>query len=278
MGMSTANLNSLGDVSALLQAIRPLPPGLLGELAWSFLGARPRSIAEDAQRIVDRLSPQPRVEGLQQLPHHDPFLLVSNHYQSPDIWIGWVAAAITAAVASVRAPYSSNLHWVILSEWRWLEVGGHWVPNPISSLLFPRAARSWGLITMPSRPSDVSGRAKALRRVLAYLGHGRGSMPLNPEPVGLFPEGRASTSLEEARPGSGAFLHRVSSLGVPLLPVGVHQEGGLMVVRFGEPFTLGAPLPEKELDSWARGEVMSAIGRLLPCEMWGAYSHLIGGS
>ncbi len=274
MGMSTASLNSLGDLTALLRALRPLPPGLLGELAWAFLGSKPRSLAEDAQRVLDRLYPPPRVEGLHFVPARDPFLLVANHFQSEDLWIGWVAAAITAAIASVRVPYSRNLHWVVLSEWRWLEIGGRWIPNPISSLLFPRAADSWGLISMPSRPSDVGGRAAALRKVLAYLGRGRAAAPLNPEPVGIFPEGRASAALEEARPGTGAFLHRVSSLGVALLPVGVHQEGDLMVVRFGEPFGLGEP-PPGELDDWARGQVMSAIGRLLPREMWGAYSHLI---
>ncbi len=274
MVMPTITLDSLGDVAALLEALRPLPPGLLGELAWSFLRASPRSPAEDTQRMVGRLSSPPRVEGLGLVPRREPFLLVANHFQAPHFWIGWVAAAITAAVATAREPGSRDLHWVILSEWRWFEVAGHWVPNPLSSLLFPRAARSWGLIPMPSRPSDVAGRARALRRVLVYLGRGRTVGPTIPEPVAMFPEGRASVALEEARPGTGAFLYRVSGLGVPLLPVGVHLEEDTLVVSFGAPFAL-AGLPPADLDEWARRQVMVAIGRLLPREMWGVHAGAI---
>ncbi len=214
------------------------------------------------------------MEGLAFVPPREPFLLVANHFQAPHLWVGWVAAAITAAVASAREPGGRNLHWVILSEWRWFAVGNLWVPNPLSSLIFPRAARCWELILMPSRPSDVAGRAEALRQALAYLGHGRAAQPLSPEPVGLFPEGRASVALEEARPGTGRFLYRASSLGVPLLPVGVHLEGDVLVVRFGRLFSLSGPAPA-DLDGWAREQVMASVGRLLPREMWGVYADAI---
>ncbi len=255
----------------LLRALSRLGPGLLAEAVWSVLLARPRSVAEDAVRAVARLDRPWRVEGSHHVPPADPFALVANHYQTPDLWVGWVAAAITAAVAGEREAGARDLHWMVLSEWG-LEIRGHWVPHPITSLLFPRAARVWGLIPTPSRPSDVAGRARGLRKVLAYLGR-RPSQERRPEPVALFPEGQASVALREAMPGTGAFLHRITGLGVPMLPVGVHQDANTLVVRFGSPFLLGGPPPgpRESLDSWARTRLMVAIGQLLPREMWGAY-------
>ncbi|MGE5618783.1 MAG: hypothetical protein ACM3US_05945 [Sphingomonadaceae bacterium] len=230
---------------------------------------RRRSIAEDSLRLVARMIPPPRFEGLRAVPPREPFLLVANHFQAPDLWVGWVAAAISAAVASVREPGSRDLHWLVLSQWRWFELGDIWVPNPLSALLFPRACAVWGLIPTPPRPSDLLGRATALRRVLEYLGYRQ--PPGAPRAaVGLFPEGRASTALVEAKPGSGAFLHRVSTAGIPLLPAGAYLDERTLVVRFGEPFSLeGAPA--ENLDTWARTKVMVSIGRLLPRDLWGAY-------
>ncbi len=270
---SPVHLNAGIDIT-LLQALREVGPGLPGELALSLLMGKRRSLAEDARRVTARITPPPRVEGLQRVPSRAPFLLAANHFQAPDHWIGLVAATISAAVATVRAPESRDLHWVVISEWRSFEFDGAWVPNPLSSLIFPRACRMWGLIPMPARPSDVAGRARALRQVLACLGVGRGTAA--PEPVALFPEGTASFALEEARPGSGAFLHRVSILEIPLLPVGAYVEEGTLVVSFGELFSLpAAPPAGEDLDVWARRQVMVAIGRLLPRELWGAYADAI---
>jgi 1-acyl-sn-glycerol-3-phosphate acyltransferase len=258
--------------------LRGINPGMLLLAARIFLSGRPRSLAEDVGRVVNLMNPPPRVEGLHLVPRDGPFVLVANHLQSGGWWVGWVVAAITHAVASVRNPSARELHWVVLSEWRWFEVAGRWIPNPISSLLFPRAARIWNLITMPPRPSDVAGRARALRRVLSHLGSGRqGASAASPQPVGLFPEGQASVELREALPGTGAFLHRVSGRGVPLLPAGVWQEGEGLVVSFGTPFLLNAApaAPQSEVDDWARERVMVAIGGLLPRQLWGAYSDAI---
>lgn len=265
-----------GRGGRLLKGLRSVEPRFLAGVAWSLIIGSRRSLARDCRRVIGLMASDVRIEGLPLVPRREPFLLVANHFQSADLWIGWVAAAITAAVAGAREPERSELHWVIISEWRWFELGGVWVPNPVSAWLFPRACRVWGLIPMPARPSDVAGRARALRRVLAHLGLRTGEEAAVPEPVAIFPEGRATVALGEAKPGVGAFLHRVNSRGVPLLPAGVYQEGGALVVRFGRPFTLGgAPADERDLDGWARQQVMVAIGRLLPRRLWGAYADAI---
>lgn len=256
----------------ILGGLCRLGPGFLFQGLWAFLRGGRRSLAEDARRVVALMEPPPRIDGLDRVPRSEPFVLVANHFQTPDLWIGWVAAAIAHAVALARDPDRWELHWLAISEWRWFEVAGHWIPNPITSVLFPRAAAVWGLVSLPARPSDVAGRARALRRVLAYLRRPTRHGNPNPEPVGIFPEGRATYALEEALPGSGAFLHRISSLGVPLLPLGAFLEGDVLTLRFGEPFQLeGGPAGGETLDDWARRRVMVAIGRLLPERLWGIY-------
>jgi hypothetical protein len=259
--------------------LRGIGPGILLLVAWIFLSGKPRSLAEDADLVVGLMDPSPRVDGLHFVPPRGAFALVANHYQRGRWWVGWAAAAITHAVAGARDAAAREIHWVALSEWRWFELGGLWVPHPLTSILFQRAARIWGLITMPSRPSDVAGRARALRQVLLYLGRSPdGEDAPAAVPVCLFPEGRASVELLEALPGTGALLARLSSRGVPLLPAGVYEEDEGLVVRFGAPFCLGkAPAgSQSELDSWARERVMVAIGRLLPPQLWGAYAEAIG--
>ncbi len=251
--------------------------GLALGVAWAFLAGRRRSLLADATRVVSLMDPPPRFENQQLVPPRDAFLLVANHFQSPQWWVGWSAAAISGAVAQARESGQGELHWTVISEWRWFEVAGVWVPNPMTSLLFPRACQVWGLIAMPPRPGEVAGRARALREMLSYLGLRPGGQHRAPEPVGLFPEGRATFALEEAMPGTGAFLHRISSLGVPLLPAGVHQQGDALKVVLGRPFLLGDPPAQwqGDLDGWARTEVMVAIGRLLPPPLWGVYAEAI---
>lgn len=266
-------MGSGGD-GTLLAAVARLEAPFLAELAWAMARGRPRSLAEDVRRALRRLDRPLRVEGTEHVPPRSPFMLVANHYQAPGLWIGWVAAAITAVVAESRDPAARELHWLVTSEWRWFEVGGRWVPNPLTAVLFPRACRVWGLIPTPPRPADVAGRARSLRAILSYLSESRRAGHL-PEPVALFPEGRATVALAEARPGSGAFLCRIVRRGVPLLPAGAFQEQDTLVIRFGPPFSLTDAPPGESADHAARRQVMSAIGRLLPPALWGAYAAAI---
>lgn len=259
----------------LVSALLRLGPGLLAEAAWSVMAGSRRSLATDAARMIERLHPRPEIEGQNHIPPRGPFFLVGNHYQAPRLWIGWIAAAITQAVATVREPGAREIHWMMVADWRRTVLGVS-VSNPLSSLVFPRAARTYGLIPIPSEPGDVRGRARALMRALEYLGRRGKGMTAVEEPVAMFPEGAGTVDLQPAKSGSGAFLHRVSSMGVPVLPVGAFDENGKLRLRFGESFRLPAAPPEGEtLDDWARREVMVSIGRLLPEHLWGAYADAV---
>ena len=97
------------------------------------------------------------------------------------------------------------------------------------------------------------------------------------EPIGLFPEGVGKDVLIEAIPGTGLFLHSLSKRGIPILPAGIYEEGGVLTVRFGPPFFLDVPRQgdKEERDRPARDQVMAHIGRLLPRRMWGPYTLAI---
>ena len=267
---------------------------MLAEVLWAVITGKRRSLAADAARVAHLLQPPPLIEGREHIPPRGAFVLVGNHYLTPGVWIGQVCLAITQAVAEARVEGGRELHWLALSEWRWFEFHGHWVPNPLSTLVFSRALRVWGCVPTPANPADVAGGASALRQIMGYLGRRGKGAAAAPEPIALFPEGTGTVALEQARAGSGAFLHRLSSRGFPLLPVAQYQlpeepapslalgaglsgAKGRILIRFGRPFRLGDPPPScpLSLDDWARQKVMGAIGSLMPRELWGVYAEAV---
>ena len=97
------------------------------------------------------------------------------------------------------------------------------------------------------------------------------------EAIGLFPEGIGTGRLIEPMPGVGSFLLSLSNHGIPILPLGIFEEGGRLIASFGPPFSIQVPrgVEKGERERLASQQVMVAIGRLLPRELWGAYASVI---
>ena len=93
--------------------------------------------------------------------------------------------------------------------------------------------------------------------------------------AGIYPEEDESTALQEARPGSGGFVALLSDGHIPVLPVGIYEEAGSLVARFGPTFTLSNKRPHgidrDAFESQQRATMMGHIARLLPSFMWGVY-------
>ena len=70
-------------------------------------------------------------------------------------------------------------------------------------------------------------------------------------------------------------MHFLCSRGARLLPVGLYEEKGGLRANFGELFTVRLPerASREEADGLVRQQIMVAIGRLLPRELWGFYAE-----
>ena len=185
-----------------------------------------------------------RVEGLERVPRHGPFLLVANHRSlaDPPI-IGWAVGHKVGRVLHFMAKEEMR-RWPIIG---WLAEG--------SGVFFVRRGE---------------GDRSAQRAALSLLAEGR--------PIAIFPEGTRSKDgrLGPAKPGAALLAIRS---GAPLLPVAITGTERLfpgrsrvphrtrVVVRIGPPFTLehfpSGRIP-RELLSQGTERIMGEIARLLP--------------
>jgi hypothetical protein len=78
-------------------------------------------------------------------------------------------------------------------------------------------------------------------------------------------------------PGVGSFLLSLSIRGIPLLPVGIFEEEGRLIASFGPLFSIqvARSAAKEERGHLASQQVMVAIGRLLPRDLWGVYAPAI---
>lgn len=248
------------------------PPALVAQVGWSLLCGRWRPFAPDATRLCQTLRPPARVEGREHIPLSGSLVAVFNHYHSPTLPAWWGPIAITAAVHARRPTDTNGCRWVMTNAWTYPDPLRQRLLTPLTRWAFGRLARLYGFFAMPPmppRPQEVEPRARVVRQVLAAA--------RQPQPplIGLSPEGHDSpdASLLVPPPGVGRFLLHLAGSGLPLLPVGVFESEGQLIVRFGPPFNLRPPpgLTPQGRDGWASRQVMLAIGRELPPQLWGAY-------
>lgn len=272
----------------LLRALRPLapderPPGVprlryrfpprwLFAMGRDMLRGRPRSFRADCALAVHLLPAPPVIEGLEHVPAHGSFVLVANHYQRRDLWIGWPGALLCHALWRVRDDLTC--HFVATDR---AVLDGATVPW--TPWAFARVARVWDFILVtPPEALDTAGggsRRHALGRCLRLLKRDDGRSAC----LALFPEGMngSTRGLTAPAPGSGRSLLALAAAGAPLLPAAVWEDaGGALRVRFGAPWHLAAPTiqgtPDKrDLDAWAGDDALAHIAALLPERLRGGY-------
>jgi len=247
----------------------PLRFSLILRFAWATLWGRHRDLPADIAAALAAVRPPPLVRNDHCVLAEGPFVLALNHYERPGLRVFWSGCLASHAVAQRRARHRA-VRWLMTSEWYNTRLGPIPVPVVASRWLFRRLGRVYGLVIVPRGAERGVGRAAALRSILSIV---RGS----DEPIGLFPEAVGTGRLIQPPPGLGSFLLLLSSHGLPILPAGAFEEEGRLVVCFGPPFHIdiarGAARAEKE--RLASQQVMVAIGRLLPEDLWGVYSAAI---
>lgn len=251
-------------------------PSVVAAAACSLLLGRRRSVSADAEALLAHVHPAPRVEGQEHIPAHGPFLVVVNHYSRPGLDAWWGPLLIHLTV-SRRRP-GAELRWPMASAWTYPpeDLLGNWVLAPLSRWLFPRIARTYALVSMPPmppRPHEVVDRVRATRELLALARDPRAL-------IAVAPEGRDSPhgGLVTPPPGVGRLILQLTRAGRPILPVGVAEREGALTAKFGRVFALDVERggDKDALDEAVSTQVMVAIGRLLPPEMWGEYARKIG--
>ena len=212
------------------------------------------------------MSPAPRVVGAEYVPRRGPCLVACNHYTRPGFAAWWLVMVTTASIKAQRDPDASpEVHWVMTAGWTFPESG--WrrrVLTPLTYRAFDRVARVYGFVTMPPMPPDpgqVEARARAVLRTvrLARRLVQEGGM------VGLAPEGRdVPQGLGQPPAGVGEFITLLVRTGLPVLPVGISEPDGGLLVSFGPPFVPEVPDDRKERDKVVAEQVMAAIAKQLP--------------
>jgi len=226
-----------------------------------FFGFPRRDLSRDASRLLDLHTPRPIMSGLEHIPREGACLIVANHYQRKGMWIGWPGAMISEAVNSVR-PAAPPLRIVVTDAQR-MKLLGREINVPLSGWFLSRVASFWQMIPIPGNLSDTSGHAAALRATLTVLRKG--------SPVLFFPEGERGSAdrLIEALPGTGDFI-KLASQRAQILPCAFWEEGEQLRGQIAPPLTFITGD-----DTAIRGQVMAAIGAMLPESMRGPYASTI---
>ncbi len=240
-----------------------LPPAPLAGLALAVVTGRSRSFRADARAAVARLRPPLVVLGPENLPKAGPGLLTVNHYYRPGFQAWWITLGLSSVVAY-------DVHWVTTSALRYPDPFGKLVLAPAVRWLLRRLERVYGFTTMPPEAAQVEGRARAVRKVLAWA-------RATPRGVlGLAPEGGDAPGgvLQWPPSGAGRFISHLAGMGLRLVPVGAYESEERFCLRVGAPYELDlAPnAPPDERDRQASWQVMRRIAALVPPPLQGEFA------
>lgn len=279
-GQSASHATPAQIWRALRQA-RPddRPPGVTRRryrfpLSWflsmapDLLLGRPRDFRGDCELAVRLLPVAPVIEGLEHIPRDGSLVVVANHYQRRDLWVGWPGALICHAMWRVRP----DTRCTFMTEDRAVVDGAsvRW-----SRPLFARVACVWGLVLVtPPEARDggtENSRRRALLRCVRLV-----SSPERPVALCIMPEGITGTTgaLREPVPGSGRALLALAAAGAKLLSAAVWEEpSGALHLRLGPPWAPDtSDLPRDQVDAAVAREAMRRIAALMPPAYRGPFS------
>ena len=197
------------------------------------------------------------------IPKSGPFLVTLNHYSRPGFFILWAAVAISAALPRPTI-------WLMTGAWTNRTGGIDQVRTWLTRIIFERLAKMYGLVTMPpmpSAPGDSAERALSIRRLLHKMRADKDAIVcIAPEGMD-FPDG----VLGVPHPGTGKLLLQIANKTHRVLPVGVFEDDGRLVIRIGNPYELHIKEGQVDLDLAVADQVMRKIAELLPEGMRGVY-------
>jgi len=239
---------------------------LWGKVFWSIIFRKHRSILADSLAAFADGSPGIKFLGLEHIPPAEPCVVVCNHFSRPGFKAWWIALGISAAFSGKRTPGKcEDVHWVMTSAWTY--PANSWqsrLVTPMTRWLFSRIASVYGFISMPPMPPtehESQQRAASVLKTLRLAAKKRSEGVL----IGLAPEGRDIEGKFGTFPdGVGDFIALLAQTGLKILPVGVYEDQGYLVVSFGETFLPEIPTDKTERDLRIASQVIAAIKRQIP--------------
>jgi len=210
-------------------------PQLQYPVPWDLLAALTPHVAKRTRMSVDvftadvvkRMNPAPAIFGTEHLPPTARFVLAANHYQRKGLWILHAASALTQAIRHHYGPGDPPVRWMVTANWPRIGLGPFSFRSP-GDVLLPRIAHVWSCYPVSFHGTNPVYTARSIRRILHEI-------PVGNRPLGVFPEGvdGMAGKIADAVPGISRLLMRLSSLGVPVVPVGISEQSGL-ILRFGK--------------------------------------------
>jgi len=233
--------------------VYPVPWDLVAGLTPYLAAGKTRDLDQFTRQIVERMDPQPVYENLASLPGNPRFVLAANHFQRKGLWILHAAAALTQAISARYGPHPVPVRWMVTANWPRVRLGPLSFPSP-GDWLLPKVAQVLSCYPVSFRGSNPAFTAHSIRRLC------RDAKTID-RPIGIFPEGVAGSAgrLTEPLPGVDRLLNRLSTLGLPVVPVAVLESGGRLRIRIGGPLE-----PEQVLETAdAARFCMERIGDLI---------------
>ncbi len=225
---------------------------------------RQRSLAVDSPIALRTMPVAPMVVGADRIPTDGTVLFVANHYERPGLWMAWPALVLTVASHERRG---DDVYWIAIREWESFSLYGIAIPRAVLRWVFERAFGVYGIVAMPPGNASAGERARAMRQAVARLRSGG--------VIGLMPEGTVGDTPEllPAREGAGSFVQLLASAGATVMPAGIYENEGRLIIRFGAPVDVSLPayIARSARDDWTRNRIMTAIKELLPEPLWGEY-------
>lgn len=232
------------------------PKILAIEIILSLFRNKRRCITSDVVRAISGVLPPIQVINGKNIPDEDPGLVTLNHYSRPGFSIVWAALGISAQLPEKHL-------WLMTNAWTNRTRGVDQLRTRITRVLFNRLAGMYGFITtppMPPAPDELAERTISTRKLMRFLRE-------NPETIlCIAPEGQDSEYGKFGKPpeGTGKFIFQIQKHLEQIVPVGVWEENGHLILQFGEPYTLDKDYKYEDSDMEISNLVMDKIAGLLP--------------
>ena len=85
----------------------PIPTRLVLQLALDALLGKQRSFCKDAVELVSGIVPPVKVEGLENIPYGQDFIITTNHYTRPGFQVWWRVLVLSAVL-------EREIIWIII--------------------------------------------------------------------------------------------------------------------------------------------------------------------